>query len=158
MIHNLVEEHVQASYESLRPRFPDFCGCEVCRDDAMVYTLNRVPARYVSSLQGSVLTEVSLEKDQSRAAIDVAMMDGTFFLLADILEPVAAGAPAQRLGNGHPGTVPFNVYRARDGWVSICAVTAEEWRHVLSAMGRSDLSSRRLRSNWQLIHGRSSLE
>jgi len=35
-----------------------------------------VPARYVSSLQGSVLTEVNLEKDQSRAAIDVAMMDG----------------------------------------------------------------------------------
>lgn len=71
--------------------------------------------------------------------IDVAMMDGTFFLLADILEPVAAGAPPQRLGNGHPGTVPFNVYRARDGWVSVCAVTAEEWRHVLSAMGREEL-------------------
>ncbi len=76
MIHNLAEEHVQASYESLLSRFPDFCGCDVCRDDAMVYALNRVPARYVSTLQGSVITEVSLEKDQSRAAIDVAMMDG----------------------------------------------------------------------------------
>jgi hypothetical protein len=42
----------------------------------MVYALNRVPARYVSSQQGSVITEVNLEKDQSRAAIDVAMMDG----------------------------------------------------------------------------------
>jgi CoA:oxalate CoA-transferase len=73
--------------------------------------------------------------------IDIAMMDGTFFLLADILEPVAAGATPQRLGNGHPGTVPFNVYRARDGWVSLCAVTAEEWRHVLRALGREDLSS-----------------
>jgi competence protein ComFB len=59
----------------LVPRYPDFCGCDVCRDDALVYTLNRVPARYVSSLQGSVLTEVTLEKDQSRAAIDVAMME-----------------------------------------------------------------------------------
>ena len=76
MIHNLVEEHVHAAYESLRPRYPDFCGCDICRDDALVYTLNRVAARYVSSLQGSVLTEVNLEKDQSRAAIDVAMMDG----------------------------------------------------------------------------------
>jgi competence protein ComFB len=75
VIHNLVEEHVLAAYESLLSRFPDFCGCAVCRDDALVYTLNRVPARYVSSLQGSVLTEVSLEKDQSRAAIDVVMMD-----------------------------------------------------------------------------------
>ena len=76
MIHNLVEEHVRAAYESLRPRFPEFCGCEVCREDALVYTLNRVPPRYVASRTGSVLTEVSLEKDQNRAAIDVAMMDG----------------------------------------------------------------------------------
>ena len=76
MIHNLTEEHVQTSYASLVSRFPDFCGCDVCRADAMVYALNRVPARYVSSQQGSVITEVSLEKDQSRAAIDVAMMEG----------------------------------------------------------------------------------
>ena len=75
MIRNLAEEHVQAAYDSLRPRYPDFCGCDVCRDEVVVYTLNRVPARYVSSRQGSVLTEVSLEKDQNRAAIDVAMMD-----------------------------------------------------------------------------------
>ena len=76
MIHNLAEEHVQASYESLLSRFPEFCGCDICRDDAMVYALNRVSARYVSTQQGSVITEVNLEKDQSRAAIDVAMMDG----------------------------------------------------------------------------------
>jgi hypothetical protein len=76
VIHNLVGEHVRASYESLRPRFPTFCGCDVCREDALVYTLNRVPSRYVSSRTGTVLTEVNLEKDQSRAAIDVAMLDG----------------------------------------------------------------------------------
>ena len=34
VIRNLVEEHVLAAYESLRPRFPEFCGCDVCRDDA----------------------------------------------------------------------------------------------------------------------------
>ena len=75
MIRNMVEEHVAASYGALRCHFPDFCGCEICRDDVLVFTLNRIPARYVSSLQGSVLTEVSLEKEQSRAAIDVAMME-----------------------------------------------------------------------------------
>jgi predicted transcriptional regulator len=75
VIHNLVEEHVQAAYEALRPRFPTFCGCEICHADVLVYALNRVPARYFSRLQGSVLTEVSLEKDQNRAAIDVAMME-----------------------------------------------------------------------------------
>ena len=72
MIRNLVEEHVQAAYDALRPHFPDFCGCDLCRDDVLVFALNRVPPRYVSSRQGSVVTEVNLEKDQNRAAIDVA--------------------------------------------------------------------------------------
>ena len=75
MIHNLVEEHVVAAYDSMRPHFPGFCGCDVCREDALVYTLNRIPARYVSSPTGSVVTEVNLEQGQSRAAIEVAMMD-----------------------------------------------------------------------------------
>jgi hypothetical protein len=72
----LVEGHVVAAYDAMRPHFPDFCGCEVCREDALVYTLNRTPARYVSSPTGSVVTEVNLEKEQSRAAIEVSMMDG----------------------------------------------------------------------------------
>jgi hypothetical protein len=76
VIHNLVEAHVVAAYDAMRPHFPDFCGCEVCREDALVYTLNRTPARYVSSPTGSVVTEVNLEKEQSRAAIEVSMMDG----------------------------------------------------------------------------------
>jgi competence protein ComFB len=76
VIQNLVEEHVRAAYDSLRPQYPEFCGCDMCREDALVYALNRVPPRYVASLAGSVLTEVNLEKDQSRAAIDVVMMDG----------------------------------------------------------------------------------
>ena len=75
MIRNLVEEHVAAAYEALRVHFPDFCGCEVCRDDTLVYALNRVPPRYVSSPTGSVVTEINLEKEQSRAPIDVAMME-----------------------------------------------------------------------------------
>ena len=75
MIQNLVEQHVAAAYDAMRPHFPDFCGCEICRDDALVYALNRIPARYVASNTGSVVTEVNLEKEQSRAAIEVAMMD-----------------------------------------------------------------------------------
>jgi competence protein ComFB len=76
VIHNLVEEHVVAAYDAMRLHFPEFCGCETCREDALVYALNRIPARYVASNTGSVVTEVNLEKDQSRAAIEVAMMDG----------------------------------------------------------------------------------
>jgi hypothetical protein len=76
MIRNLSEDHVIQAYESLRQHFPDFCGCDICREDVLVFTLNRVAPRYVASLEGSVLTEVNLEKEQSRAPIDVAVMEG----------------------------------------------------------------------------------
>ena len=76
MIHNRVEEHVQEAYDALRPHFPAFCGCELCVADVLVYALNRLPARYVASREGTVITELNLDKQQSRASIDVAVMDG----------------------------------------------------------------------------------
>ena len=75
MIQNLVEQHVLSAYEGLRGHFPDFCGCEVCRGDVLVYALNRLPARYVASRSGSVVTELNLDKDQTRAQIDVMLME-----------------------------------------------------------------------------------
>lgn len=73
---NAVEDHVAEAYQSLRPHFPEFCGCEMCHADVMVYALNRLPPRYVATLEGTVVTEVNLDKQQGRASIDVAVMDG----------------------------------------------------------------------------------
>ena len=92
MIQNLVEEHVIAAYDQLRPHFPDFCGCPVCRGDVLVYALNRLPARYVASREGTVITELNLDKDQSRATIDVAVMEG---FRKVHLAPRCGRAPAQ---------------------------------------------------------------
>ena len=75
MIKNLVEDHVLTAYDTLRPHVPAYCGCELCRDDVLTFALNRVPPRYVSRREGAVVTEVSLEKEQSRAAIEVVVME-----------------------------------------------------------------------------------
>jgi len=76
VITNLVEEHVRDSYRSLIRRFPDFCGCGLCREDVLVFALNRVPPCYVTSLKGKAVSEVALEKEQARAPIDVAILEG----------------------------------------------------------------------------------
>ena len=76
MIQNKVEVHVQEAYDQLKGHFDGFCGCPVCRADVLVYALNRLPARYVASVEGTVITELSLDKQQNRASIDVAVMDG----------------------------------------------------------------------------------
>lgn len=76
MIKNMAEEHVEAAYDGLLPHFPDFCGCETCRGDVLIYALNRLPARYVNTREGSVMTELALAKDQARAQIEVIVMQG----------------------------------------------------------------------------------
>jgi hypothetical protein len=76
MIANKVESHVQEAYGALRSHFPEFCGCDICHADVLVYALNRLPARYVASLEGTVITELNLDKQQNRVTIDVAVMDG----------------------------------------------------------------------------------
>jgi len=73
--------------------------------------------------------------------VDVSMLDGSFFLLPDVLEFAVAGGEPERRGNGHPGTVPFNVYRTSDGWITVCAVAPREWQSVLLALGRPELAA-----------------
>lgn len=80
------------------------------------------------------------EKTGQGEWIDISMQDGSFFLLADILEFLAAGVIPERMGNAHPGIAPFNVYRATDGYLSLCALTARDWQNVLAALGREELA------------------
>ena len=76
MIQNLVEAHVVAAYDQLRGHYPDFCGCDICRGDVLVYALNRLPARYVASREGMVVTELNLDKDQTRVTVEINVMEG----------------------------------------------------------------------------------
>lgn len=76
MITNMMEQHVFSAFERLRPSFPGFCSCDVCRGDVHIYALNRLPARYVNTLAGGVMTSLTLEKDQTRAQIEVLVMEG----------------------------------------------------------------------------------
>lgn len=76
-------------------------------------------------------------------ALDVSMLDCLFSMLMD--EPLDCYGElglAPRQGNRIMRFSPFNAYRAADGWVAIGAATAEEWRHLLAALGREDLLER----------------
>jgi competence protein ComFB len=69
-------EVVEREYTRLKPRVPTFCGCDTCRGDVLVFALNRLAPRYVSTRQGEVLTEISLETDQEKAKLDVVLLAG----------------------------------------------------------------------------------
>jgi crotonobetainyl-CoA:carnitine CoA-transferase CaiB-like acyl-CoA transferase len=72
--------------------------------------------------------------------VDVSMQDGSFFLMPDAIEFLAAGIAPRRSGNTHAAGAPFNVYPAADGFVSVCAVTERDRDHVLAAIGRPELA------------------
>ncbi len=72
---NMLEAVVMREYEELLPDVADACGCPQCREDVMVYALNRLPPRYVVTLTGEVLSEVQMEADQGVADVTVALME-----------------------------------------------------------------------------------
>jgi len=80
------------------------------------------------------------EKTGQGEWVDVSMQDGSFFLLPEIIEFLAAGESPGRMGNAHVSGAPFNVYQATDGYVSLCAVTMSDWQKLLVALGREDLA------------------
>lgn len=73
---NVAWEVTQREYESLRTQFPQFCGCDTCKGDVLIFALNRLSPHYVSTRQGEVLTELSLGSDQERAKLSVVLIDG----------------------------------------------------------------------------------
>lgn len=75
-LRNLIEDHAAEAYERIVGHYPDFCGCDSCRLDVLVYALNRLPPRYVIGLEGTIVTGLNLDKDQARASIEVAVIEG----------------------------------------------------------------------------------
>ena len=49
-------ETAHKDYDTLRPQYPTFCGCDTCRGDVLVYALNRLAPHYVSTRAGEILT------------------------------------------------------------------------------------------------------
>ena len=72
---NVTMEVVQREYQSLRDKFPKFCGCDTCRSDVVVFALNRLSPHYVSTRQGEILTELTLQSDQEKAKLDVGLLE-----------------------------------------------------------------------------------
>jgi competence protein ComFB len=73
---NVVEDVVKLLYDELRGSVAEFCGCELCREDVLVYALNRMAPHYVATLKGEVLTRLELLGDQRRADASIALMEG----------------------------------------------------------------------------------
>ena len=73
---NVVEDVVALQYAELLPTVPGACGCAVCREDVLVFALNRLPPHYVSTLKGEVVSRLEMQADQGRANTAIAILEG----------------------------------------------------------------------------------
>lgn len=65
---NMMEETVLNKIDQLWQE-TDYCKCDACRMDIATYALNRLPARYVSSLKGAMLHKFDSRTIQMDAEI-----------------------------------------------------------------------------------------
>lgn len=81
------------------------------------------------------------ERSGEGQLVDISMVDCLFSLLFD--EPLDCyeqlGLPL-RQGNRIARFSPFNTFQTRDGWIVVGVGTDRQWRSLLGAMGRDDLT------------------
>ncbi|HEY0570461.1 MAG TPA: CoA transferase, partial [Enterovirga sp.] len=75
-------------------------------------------------------------------AIDMALYDCAFAAMATFLPRLldGSGSTVGRVGNRHAMASPWNVYRARDGWVLVCAASDVQWRRICTVVGKPELA------------------
>jgi len=69
----------------------------------------------------------------------VALYDAAFSAMTTFLPAALGGVrkAANRVGNRHPLSAPWNVYRASDGWVLLCAGNDDQWHKICGLMGQT---------------------
>ena len=84
-----------------------------------------------------VLAALRQRRAGAPSPVEIALYDVAFSAMTSFLAPAMSGqdgASATRVGNRHTMAAPWNVYRANDGWVLLCAGNDEQWQRLCALM------------------------
>ena len=74
--------------------------------------------------------------------IDISMFESTAALLTfNAGMYFATGDAPTRRGNSHPSIVPYEAFKASDGWFNLAIANDTQWQKCCNAIGRNDLAS-----------------
>jgi crotonobetainyl-CoA:carnitine CoA-transferase CaiB-like acyl-CoA transferase len=74
--------------------------------------------------------------------VEVSLLDSAFAALVNVgANALLAGEEPQRYGNAHPSIVPYQPFRAADGWIAIAAANDGLFARLCAAIGRPDLAA-----------------
>lgn len=84
-----------------------------------------------------------LERERSGRGqkIDLAMLDAVISLLSDVaLKTHVGGREFGPFGSGHPDIVPYQAFKARDGYFIVACLTGAFWKRLPAAIGHPELA------------------
>ncbi|MBM4270263.1 MAG: CoA transferase [Deltaproteobacteria bacterium] len=88
------------------------------------------------------VTSALYERERSGKGqkVEVAMLDAVISLLADVgLKTHVGGRDFGPFGSGHPDIVPYQAFRAQDGFFIVACLTGAFWKRLPAAIGRPEL-------------------
>lgn len=80
-----------------------------------------------------VLAALRQRHEGQPSPVEIALYDVAFSAMTSFLAPAMCGQASEaatRVGNRHTMAAPWNVYRASDGWVLLCAGNDEQWQRL----------------------------
>ena len=73
--------------------------------------------------------------------LDLALLDVQVAMTANMASNyLHSGQPPRRWGNAHPNLVPYQTFRAADGWIIVAAGNDGQWRRFCELGGRPELA------------------
>ena len=74
--------------------------------------------------------------------LDICLLDVQVAMMANMASNyLATGKPPVRWGNAHPNIVPYQVFKASDGWVVVACGNDSQFRKLVEAGGQAQLAS-----------------
>lgn len=91
--------------------------------------------------QGILTALIARGRTNEGQRVDVSLLDGVLLShLARLSVFHETGVPLGRYGSGHPNLVPYQAFRAHDGWIFVAVWRDETWRPFCGALGRPEIA------------------
>ncbi|HLY76539.1 MAG TPA: CoA transferase [Thermoplasmata archaeon] len=93
----------------------------------------------LAAATAALMGYVHAQRTGTGQVVDVAQYEVFFTLLENLaLDYFQRGVVRGRFGNAHPRLYPYNLERARDGWVALAAATPASWTRLRELLGLTD--------------------
>jgi len=92
--------------------------------------------------QGILLALIGRGRTGQGQKVDVSLLDGVLLShLARLAVYHETGIPLGRYGSGHPNLVPYQAFRASDGWIFVAVWRDATWTPFCATIGQPDLAA-----------------